>query len=159
MEPIYKFLRENRYELSGVAICIALALISTTIYFQEVYDLYDTLKQSFNVKPYSAYIVPLCIGFYCLLGFTVGKMIKLQSETRAIIIGIIVIVINMAWTPIFFVSEDIDIAFFWISLLLVMTIIFTNLIRKDKLLFYLTIPYLLWVIINWLVNLNLLILY
>ena len=85
-------------------------------------------------------MIAISLFFYIKDGFRQEKIIPL-------VIFITQIILNLLWTPVFFESHDIKLAFFIIIALIIL--VFINIIlfyKKSKTAAFLLIPYFLWLI-------------
>jgi len=108
---------------------------------------YDTLNKPFLTPP-SFVFGPVWIFMYTLIfvSFVVFMSTETkQSKTPAIVLFLVQILLNFAWSPAFFYLHSIKLSFA-IILLLILFVIFTILAfnRVSKISASLLIPYLLW---------------
>ncbi|MDT0574994.1 TspO/MBR family protein [Croceicoccus sp. F390] len=86
---------------------------------------------------------------YAMMGFALALVIasdRRGHKGSAIAIFLIQLVVNLAWTPLFFSAHLIGIAFFWIVLLLVLVMTTMAIFAKvSRLAAALLIPYLGWI--------------
>jgi benzodiazapine receptor len=114
---------------------------------------YKTLiKPAFN--PPSIVFGPIWTALYIMLGIVFAMLWKnRKKEKKNIIIFLLQFAYNLAWSPLFFYFQRIDLAMYDISLILLTSIVFAVSIRKNQLMLVMFLPYLVWVsfatVLNW----------
>jgi translocator protein len=115
---------------------------------QSVDDWYVTLNRpSFN--PPNWVFGPVWSTLYLLMGislYLVWKLKPSQARTRAILIFLVQLILNFAWSFLFFYFHQVgtalvDIIILWTAIIAMITLFF----RVRPVAAYLNIPYLLWV--------------
>lgn len=107
---------------------------------------FTSLNKPFLAPPKIVFPIVWTI-LYLLMGIAYYLYRKKDNDSKAIFIYYLQLIVNALWSIIFFNLKWRFISIIWIILLLFLVITFMNLISdKEKISFYLFIPYFLWLI-------------
>jgi benzodiazapine receptor len=151
-------IRKYSIELISSLSCLILGMLSGLSVNPSESDWYlNLIKPDFN--PPSWVFGPVWTTLYLMMGFAFGMIIKNRDKNISlIIIFILQMICNLAWSPLFFYFQRIDLALVNILALLVFILMFLYFSRKDKIVMALFIPYFLWVSFATILNYNIYIL-
>ena len=145
-----------RLEIFGIIICLGLGMLSGYLVKGGDSAWYINLnKPSFN--PPNFVFAPIWTLIYIMIGIALGKLWKNKSQNKSLLfIFAVQFILNLLWSPIFFHFHKIGLALIdaillWFSIILL--IIFAY--KKHRIVFFLFIPYILWVSFAVLLNLSL----
>lgn len=146
------------YCLVGISICLISGMISgflsnsgDTLWYQSL------VKPSFN--PPSWIFAPTWTVLYIMMGVALGIIWKHRKNNNLLLILFwLQLILNLAWSPLFFLFHRIDIALYDLILLWLTIIIFLYFAKRLHSVFLLFIPYTLWVSFALILNLNIYIL-
>jgi tryptophan-rich sensory protein len=138
------FFKQYYVEIIASLLCLALGMLSGGIVTAGGFEWYGQLnKPSFT--PPDRLFAPVWSVLYLLMGVALGKIWK-ESQQKALLLGFIVqLTLNLLWTPLFFYYHRIDLALYDIVLLWFSLIIFMMMVRNKRTLFFLFLPYFVWV--------------
>jgi len=98
-------------------------------------------------------------ALYIMMGIAFARLITAkQKNVTLIILFITQFIFNLAWSPFFFYLHNISLALFDIALLWSTILIFMILSIKQRLVFFLFLPYIMWVSFAFALNFSLYIL-
>jgi benzodiazapine receptor len=97
---------------------------------------------------------PVWTLLYLLMGIALGKLWKNRAQNpRALVLFFIQLILNLAWSPIFFHMHKIDWALWDLMALCAVTSALLWATRKNRTIFFLLLPYMLWIsfacLLNW----------
>lgn len=89
---------------------------------------------------------PVWTILYCLMGIALGKLWKERTQNRFLIsLFTFQLILNLMWSPLFFYFHRIDLALYNIIVLWISLIMFMISTFKQRTIFFLFVPYILWV--------------
>lgn len=141
-----RLLRKYFYEISGTVLCLGFGILSGYIVNSGKSDWYiNLIKPSFN--PPSWVFAPVWSILYIMMGIALGKILKLESNIKIILLPLFVIqfVFNIIWSPLFFYYHRIDLAFYDICGLWLTIIILIIFAKNSRIITSLLFPYFVWV--------------
>lgn len=148
------FYKRYRPELIGAILCFTLGMIagySVSVSDSSWYLSLD--KPTFN--PPSWIFGPVWSVLYLMMGIALGKIWKARAAYRwPLMIFILKFVFNLAWSPLFFYCQRVDLALIDISLLWICLVALIVITYYNKNIFLLLLPYLMWVSFAWILNYN-----
>lgn len=134
--------------LISVAVMELFGFISGFVTKQGVKEYIQTVEKPFLTPPSFVFPVVWSILF-ALMGISIARILlkpKSLERTKAIVIFILQLFVNFAWTLIFFNAKQYKFSFIIILILIAFIIYMIYLFKKvDKISAKLQIPYLLWV--------------
>lgn len=138
-------LKKYYAEIVGSFLCLICGMLSGQLVQGDDFSWYLALKQPFFNPP--AWIFgPVWTVLYLMIGFVAGRLWKMRREYGVVfVIFLIHFSLNLAWSPLFFYFHSIglaliDLFFLWLLLLMCMIAL-----HRHKTIFFLLIPYYLWV--------------
>lgn len=140
-----EMIKKYRLEIIGSLFCLTLGLLSG--YGVKAGDAtwYSSLVKPTFTAPNWVF-GPAWTILYLMMGAALGKLWKNKAENKTLLILFAVqFIFNLAWTPLFFYLERIDLALYDICLLWVSLILFMILSFRIRTVFLLFLPYVLWV--------------
>ena len=148
--------KQFKSQIIGLVICLFLGMISGYLSRGSDSTWYINLnKPSFN--PPKWIFGPVWTILYIMMGIALGKIWDNRNNNKPLLILFIIqLIFNLAWSPIFFYFQRIDFALYDIILLWMnlFFIILISLFRKAKIIATLLIPYFLWVSFAAILNLR-----
>jgi translocator protein len=134
-----------RYELLGAIFCLTMGFLSGFLVSTGDFSWYANItKPSFNPPNYI--FGPVWSILYIFMGIVFGKIIKDFNNNKPLFYCFIIqFLLNLSWTPIFFYFHKIDLALINLILLWASIFIFLALSFNKRLLFWLFVPYFIWV--------------
>ena len=148
--------KQFKSQMIGLVICLFLGMISGYLSRGSDSIWYINLhKPSFN--PPKWVFGPVWTILYMMMGVVFGKIWDNRNNNKPLLILFIIqLIYNLAWSPIFFYFQRIDFALYDIILLwtTLLFIILISLFRKAQIIAILLIPYFLWVSFAVILNLR-----
>lgn len=147
------FFTRHRSELIGSTLCLLLGILSGyAVSASDSLWYVNINKPSFN--PPSWIFAPVWTLLYLMMGIALGKIWnKNPKDSSQLILFGCQFFFNLLWSPLFFHFHRIDLALYDISLLWLSLSWLLILARKERIIFMLLLPYLLWVsfafFLNW----------
>ena len=140
-------MKKIRLSIILSSLCLFLGMFSGRLTEPSDYMWLSNLKQPWFSPPNWLY-APVWTIIYLMMGVAIAKIWianKKQNNKLPIIIFIVQLILNLAWSPIFFHFRRIDLALcdlflLWISLLILLFIT-----KKIHRVFFLLLPYVVWV--------------
>jgi len=109
---------------------------------------YNTLMKP-PLTPPAWVFPPVWIVLYVMMAVSLIFYIKdglTKRKTRGLVFFCLQLVLNLLWSPIFFVYRNISLAFVVVILMIVFTVATIVVFRREsKIAAYLLVPYLLWI--------------
>lgn len=139
-----RFWRTYRAEILGVLLCLtASSLLGWLSQGNMLW--YRSLRQPFFQPP--AYVFgPVWTVLYVMIGISLGHLWRLRAKKQRLFrLFVAQLVLNFLWTPLFFGAHNIGAALCDILGLWVFLAVFLWRVYADKLLFWLNVPYFLWI--------------
>ena len=103
----------------------------------------EIILPSFN--PPSWVFAPVWFTLYIMMSFAIWKIWINYNDTKLLIIYLIHLIFNSTWTIVFFGFHQIGLALLNLFIILIFIIfLMKEYIKKDKISFYLMIPYFAW---------------
>ncbi len=138
-------IKQYHPQIIGALLCLVLGILSG--YSVKAADSvwYLSLnKPFFNPPPWI--FAPVWTLLYIMMGIALGILLKDKIKNwRLILIFVIQFIFNLIWSPIFFYYQNIGLAFIDISALWVLLVVFMFAARKQRVVFFLFLPYIVWV--------------
>jgi tryptophan-rich sensory protein len=140
--------------LGGSIICLTLGILSGILSGSGDSEWYQQLlKPEFN--PPSWIFAPVWTILYIMMGVALGDIwTQRESYKILLILFVVQLLLNLAWSPLFFWFHRIDFALYDLILLWLVIIIFMFHARRLNRVMILFIPYFLWVSFALVLNLN-----
>lgn len=149
MNGIKNFIEKYKYYIISVAIALGIGLLSTLITMGNM-ELFDDIRKPTLSPP--AFLFPIAwTVLYVLMGISAARIYEIRmifknEADNALAYYAASLVVNFAWSIIFFNFKAFFLALLWILLLLFLIIKTVLCYRKiDKVAAYLQIPYIIWV--------------
>lgn len=137
-------MRKYKSEILGSIICLALGMLSGYITKSSDYLWYAGLNKPFFTPP-NWIFAPVWIVLYIMLGVAIGKIWDQKPFNKTLFsLFTAQFICNLLWTPLFFHFHRIDLALYDIGLLFLFLCLFMINAFKERVVFYLFLPYFLW---------------
>ena len=142
----------------GALICIGISMIISLMIKDSMYPWYTTLiKPSFN--PPSWIFAPVWTILYSMIGATFSLLLRDIKQYRLPFITFsLQYFLNIIWSSLFFYLHRVDLALYDLFAMVFLMIIFMWQIKNNRILFYLSLQYLLWICFAAILNFNIYIL-
>lgn len=152
------FYIKYRIELLSSFICLLCGMVPGFFVKGGKSDWYINLSKPFFSPP-NWIFGPVWTALYIMMGIAFAKLIIEKKKNFTLItLFIIQFIFNLAWSPLFFYFQNISLALFDIALLWSTILIFMILSIKQRLVFFLLLPYIMWVSFAFTINFSLYIL-
>lgn len=140
-----KFITTNKLEIAFAFLFNVFGMVSGIFMEQSLIEWYPSLiKSSFN--PPNWIFGPVWTTLYAMLGIVFAKLWKNRDSQKQLFnIFLAQMILNYAWTPLFFVMKRIDLGLYNLIAMWLLTAVFLFQARKDKSLFLMTLPYFAWI--------------
>ena len=140
---VYARMRHYVPEAIGVFCCVGLGMLSGVGVASEGAWYNQLVKAPFH--PPSFVFAPVWNTLYTLMGVAGGRIWRMRHRRPWWFeLFSLQFLLNIAWTPLFFMLHRIDLALYDIVLLWSCLMIMLVLMRRDKLVFWLLVPYAMW---------------
>lgn len=139
-------------ELIGIVICLGLGMLSG--YWSHASDSlwYATIKKPYYNPP-SWIFAPIWTLLYIFMGIALGSLWRQRDQKKiSLYLFGLQLFYNLAWSPLFFKWHRIDLALLDSILLLLAVIALLFVMRSNRTVLLLLLPYLLWVIYATILN-------
>jgi len=142
----------------GALICVGISMIISLMIKGSMYPWYTTLtKASFN--PPSWVFAPVWTILYLMKGTIFALLLRdVRQYKYPLITFSLQYILNIIWSPLFFYLHRIDLALYDLFMMVILTILFILQIKNEKVLLYLSLPYLVWISFAMILNFNIYIL-
>ena len=139
-------------EFIGILICLCIVILAGTATSLSDFNWYAALtKPSFN--PPNWIFGPVWVVLYILIGIAMGKLWRIRKESPITFsIFLIQLFMNLLWSYLFFQYHRVDLALYDIAILWFSIMTLWLMVFKRKTIFYLLLPYGLWVSFAFLLN-------
>lgn len=138
-------------EIIGIFLCLSLGMFFGLSVDPDLMW-YQTLQKPFFSPP-SWFFGPVWTVLYIMIGIVGGIVWKQRQKNPTLMMLFIVqLSLNSIWSPLFFYYHALLIALIDIVILWVLLVTFLWLVVKDRTLFYLWLPYVVWVSFALLLN-------
>ena len=147
------FIKQYKSEIVGSMLCLSLGILSGYSANSGDSIWYASLsKPSFN--PPSWLFAPVWTIIYLMIGAALGKVWNNKEHNKLLLIIFgIQFILNILWSPLFFYFHRIDLAFYDLGLLWTSLLTFMLLASRQRSIFLLCVPYIMWVsfalLLNW----------
>ena len=137
----------------SIALCLGLGSLEGFLTSQNMYW-YQSLQKPFFTPPNSVF-GPVWALLYIMIGITLAYVWTTSSAATLKPLFMLQLLLNFIWTPLFFKWHYLLLALLDLSLLTLVLWFWLWTNRKQKVLFWLFLPYSLWVSFAWVLNLAL----
>ncbi len=143
---MWAHIKKYSTEIYSIALCLTLGMLSGYISHAEPSTWYQNLIKP-NFTPPSYVFSPVWIILYIMLGYALSIIYKQRQKDPALLnMFIIQFLLNITWSPLFFMLHRIDLAMFNILFLLAATIACIVKGSYNKKFVLVMIPYAAWII-------------
>lgn len=134
-----------RSEILGSMLCLSLGIFSGLLVNpSESVWFANLVRPSFN--PPNWIFGPVWTVLYIMMGMALGRIWNnRKTNFKVLLLFFIQFIFNLAWSPLFFYYERIDLALVDICLLWISIFALVFSVRKNKVVLFLLLPYLAWV--------------
>lgn len=140
---VYARMRHCVPEALGIFCCVGLGLLSGMGASSDGAWYNQLVKASFH--PPSAVFAPVWSILYTLMGIAGGRIWRVRHRFPWWFeLFSLQLLLNIAWTPLFFILHRIDLALYDMALLWSCVMVMVILMRRDKVVLWTLIPYALW---------------
>lgn len=136
---LFGFYKKYRQEILGGLFCLSLGILSGYMVKKGDSAWYlNLVKPKFN--PPSFVFAPVWTTLYIMIGIAFGKMCK-SRNTKLQILFLTQFILNLAWSPLFFYYQRIDLALIDLVAIWLCACILMFHVKQNQALLFLLIPY------------------
>ncbi len=141
---------QHALQIVCIIFCLSLGMVSGLLNSETNMAWYETLNRP-SFSPPNWVFGPVWTTLYILIGITLSDVIRSKNKSL-IFIYILQLICNAIWTLLFFELKRIDLAALDLLILCILVAIFLFKTKYSRM-FYLTIPYFLWISFAYVINL------